>query len=50
MSEKPSKDPRRGHVRDERDEDSELVPPPPWLVAGFLIPLLLLVIWAFAQG
>ena len=40
-------DPR---ISDERDEDSELIDPPLSLLALFVVPLLLLMIWAFAQG
>lgn len=46
---KPFRNPRRP-ISDERDEDSELVPPPARLLALFIVPLVLLMVWAFAQA
>ena len=37
-------------ISDETDDDNEQVPPPAKLLALFVIPLLLLMVWAFTQS
>lgn len=42
--------PRDRGISDERDEDSEQVAPPAKLIALFVVPLLLLIVWAMSQS
>ncbi len=35
---------------DEVDSDTPQTPPPPELLAVFLLPLLVLIVWALSQG